>query len=309
MDICTDLITISHFDKSVLTIGAFDGMHYGHMEIIKELQLKSEYKNLPAIVITFDPHPQSILQGDNKDGWGLLMCTEKKLEIFKKHSINYVWLLPFNSDVAQITARNFLANYIMKYFNPVDIVIGYDHHFGYKRYGDSEYLNREKVRYNYNLHVKDAIDINDVPVSSTQIRTYLKEANLEAANRFLGREYEFKGNIVKGQSRGRSINFPTANIEPNIPNQLIPARGVYCVDAVIDNCNYSGMCNIGMRPTFYEHGEQVIEVHLITDEQLSLYGKEILIKFKKFIRKEKKYESAADLANQLQQDRFNCLPN
>ena len=309
MDICTDLNTISHFDKSVLTIGAFDGMHYGHMEIIKELKLRSEHKRIPSIVITFDPHPKSILKSKGDDTWELLMCTDKKLEIFENHEIDYIWLIPFNEEFSQVTADYFLDNYIIKYFNPMDIVIGYDHHFGHKRYGDLEYLNKNKEQYNYNLYVQESIKLNDVPVSSSQIRSYLKEPNLEAANRFLGREYEFSGNIVEGDGRGQLMNIPTANIVPNNLDQLIPAKGVYCVDANVDNHNYSGMCNIGVRPTFYADGDSVIEVHLITDDKLSLYGKEIQIKFKEFIREEKKYRNAEDLANQLMKDRYHCQIN
>ncbi|SVD37868.1 uncharacterized protein METZ01_LOCUS390722, partial [marine metagenome] len=206
-------------------------------------------------------------------------------------------------------ADYFLDKYIVGYFHPMDIIIGYNHHFGHKRHGDSEYLNKMKEQYNYNLYIKEPIKINDVPVSSSQIRSYLKESNLEAANRFLGREYEFSGKIVEGDGRGQLMNIPTANIVLKNVNQLIPAKGVYCVDANVDNHNYSGMCNIGVRPTFYEDGESVIEVHLITDDKLSLYGKEIQIKFKEFIREEKKYDSAEDLANQLMQDRYNCQLN
>ncbi len=309
MDICTDLNTIKYFDKSALTIGKFDGMHCGHVEIIKELKLRSENNNIPSIVITFDPHPKLILKSKDDDTWGLLMCTDKKLEIFENHDIDYIWLIPFSEDFSQITADYFLDKYIMKYFHPMDIVIGYDHHFGHKRHGGTEYLNRKKERYNYNLYVKEPIKLSDVLVSSSQIRSYLKESNLEAANRFLGREYEFSGKIVEGDGRGELMNIPTANIVLKNVNQLIPAKGVYCVDANVDNHNYSGMCNIGVRPTFYEDGDSVIEVHLITDDKLSLYGKEIQIKFKEFIREEKKYDSAEDLANQLMQDRYNCQLN
>jgi len=310
MDICTDLKTIKYFDKSVLTIGTFDGMHCGHMEIIKELKFRSENNNIPSIIITFDPHPKAILKSKDVETWGLLMTTDKKLEIFENYDIDYIWLIPFNKVFSQITADYFMDNYIMKYFHPADIVIGYDHHFGHKRYGGIEYLNKKKERYNYSLYVKEPIMLSDIPVSSSKIRNYLKESNLDAANRFLGRKYELSGTIVEGDGRGGQLmNIPTANIALKNVNQIIPAKGVYCVDANVDNHNYLGMCNIGVRPTFYENGNSIIEVHLITDDKLSLYGKEIQIKFKEFIREEKKYESADDLANQLMQDRYNCQLN
>ena len=138
------------------------------------------------------------------------------------------------------------------------------------------------------------------------IRNYLKEGNLKAANNYLGWKYELCGKVVKGSGRGTDIKFPTANIVPNIVNQLIPAKGVYCVDVIIEKKIYSGMCNIGVRPTFHTNGEEIIEVHLISDEDLSLYGMNIKIIFKKFIRKEKKYKNIADLTNQLGLDRNVC---
>ena len=232
MDICKNLNTITHFNKSVLTIGSFDGIHCGHIEIIKELIKRAEKNKCPSIVITFDPHPKSILQKDTKEKWNILMDIDKKLDIFKQNKIDYVWLIPFSEDFAQISADKFLDNYIMKYFNPIDVIIGYDHHFGHKRKGDVSFLNKEKVHNNFNLRIKDPITINNVPVSSALIRNYLEQGKLELANNYLGWDYELCGRVVKGIGLGSSLKFPTANIEPNIDNQLIPANGVYCVDAI-----------------------------------------------------------------------------
>ena len=307
MDICTNLKTITHFNKSVLTIGSFDGMHCGHIEIIKELIKKAVKNKCPSIVITFDPHPKSILQKDTKEKWNILMDIDKKLDIFKQNKIDYVWLIPFSEDFAQISADKFLDNYIMKYFNPIDVIIGYDHHFGHKRKGDVSFLNKEKVHNNFNLRIKEPITINNVPVSSALIRNYLEQGKLELANNYLGWDYELCGRVVKGIGLGSSLKFPTANIEPNIDNQLIPAKGVYCVDVIVVKKLYPGMCNIGVRPTFHNSGDEVIEVHLISDEDLRLYDKDIKIIFKKLIRKEKKYKSIADLTNQLRLDRNVCL--
>ena len=235
------------------------------------------------------------------------MDIDKKLDIFKQYQIDYVWMIPFDEDFAQISADKFLDSYIMKYFNPTGIVVGYDHHFGHKRKGDARFLNNKKARYNYNLYVKDPITINNMPVNSTIIRNYLGRGKLEAANNCLGWDYELCGRVVKGKGLGKDMKFPTANIKPNFDNQLIPAMGVYCVDVIIENQFYLGMCNIGVRPTFYTNGDKIIEVHLISDEELNLYDKDIKIIFKKFIREEKKYKSAADLTHQLKLDRNVCL--
>ena len=196
---------------------------------------------------------------------------------------------------------------LLKYFNPEDIIVGYDHHFGFERQGDSEFLKEQKASYGYELHVKDPIKINNVPVSSTRIRNYLSQNNIKNANECLGWEYEITGIVMRGSGIGREIKFPTANIMPEIENQLIPAQGVYCVEVFVDGYSYIGMCNIGIRPTFHINGDKTIEVHIITDRELFLYDKRIKIKFKQFIRKEQKYDSAEDLTSQLQLDRQECL--
>ena len=307
MDICKNLDTITHFDRSVLTIGSFDGMHCGHIEIIKELILRANKRECPSIVITFNPHPKYILKENANEEWNVLMDINKKLDVFEYYNIDYVWLIPFDKAFAQITADKFLDRYIINFFNPRDIVVGYNHHFGHKRKGDAKFLCNNKARYNYNLHIINPITIDNVPVGSTMIRNYLKEGKLKAANNYLGWDYELCGRVVKGEGVGNNIKFPTANIEPNIDNQLIPAKGVYCVDVIVDNHLYTGMCNIGVRPTFYTNGNKVIEVHLITDKFLYLYDKDVKVIFKNFIRKEKKYKSVADLTNQLKLDRNVCL--
>ena len=298
---------MTHFNKSVLTLGTFDGMHCGHVEIIKDLLKKAGKNKCPSIVVTFNPHPKCILHKSENEKWNVLMDINKKLDIFEQYQIDYVWLIPFDEDFAQISAVKFLDSYIMKYFNPTDIVVGYDHHFGHKRKGDARFLNNEKARYNYNLHVKDPITINNMPVNSTIIRKNLGRGKLEVANNYLGWDYELCGRVVRGAGIGSSLKFPTANIEPNIDNQLIPAKGVYCVDVIVGKKLYSGMCNIGVRPTFHANGDEVIEVHLISDEELNLYDEDIKIIFKKLIRKEKKYKSAVDLTKQLELDRNVCL--
>ena len=308
MDICKDLNTISKFDKCALTIGVFDGIHCGHMEIIRELKTRAEYKNMPAVVVTFDPHPKSVLKNE-KDEWKILMSTENKLGFFEQHGIDYTWVIPFDKYFSQMTANRFIKEYIMKYFNPADIIIGCNHHFGFNREGGYDLLAKTKSKYNYEIHVLHPIEINEKAVSSSQIRSFLREANIDLANKFLGREYAISGTVIKGNGRGKEINFPTANLQPHVQDQLIPFRGVYSVDVNFENRTYPGMCNIGSRPTFYNNGDFLIEVHLITDSRLSMYNKEIIIKFKEFIREEKKYASAEDLVKQLQHDRYTCTPN
>jgi len=309
MVICKNLDTNTHLNKSVLTIGSFDGMHLGHMEVIKAVKLIADTKNIPVVVITFDPHPKSVINNAEKDTWRIITSTDKKLELLEQSGIDYVWLVPFDYDFAKIKAPYFMDNYIIEHFHPEDIFIGYDHHFGNEREGNADFLKKHSDRNNYNLHVIDPLKIDGIPVSSTQIRKYIRECDIEGANNFLGWEYELSGKVVKGNGIGNKINFPTANINPDFQDQLIPGRGAYCVDAIFGDQIYSGMCNIGIRPTLYENGQDVIEVHLITQDTLSLLDKTIKITFKNFIRKEKKYENTIELARQLELDRQLCLSN
>jgi len=306
MVICKDLEHIQHFDKSALTIGSLDGMHRGHLEIISDLQSVSNLNNIPSVVITFDPHPKTVLSIYNKSMESLL-STYNKMELLKKYSVNYVWMIPFDKEFSQISAIKFMKKYISKYFNPLDIIIGYDHHFGFNREGGREFLLKNEKIYGYNLHIKKPILYHDIPISSSRIRSYLKSGDIDNANACLGWEYKISGTIVAGSGRGTQLKFPTANILPDVPNQLLPEHGVYCVDAIIEDCYFTGMCNIGQRPTFYENGEEIIEVHLFTNDSLNLYGKDIIITFKKYLRKEKKYNSSSELIKQLKLDRQACF--
>jgi len=307
MVICKNLNTIPHLDKSVLTIGSFDGMHRGHMEIIKAVKLKADRKNIPSVVITFDPHPKSILQSNVQKNWSILTDADKKLGLLEKSGIEYVLFVPFDLEIAKITAKDFLDSLIIEYFNPEDIVIGYDHHFGNKRQGNAEFLKKQCEKYSFNIHVIEPLTIDDISVSSTKIREHIQNCDIKAANNYLGWGYEISGVVVKGEGIGKGLEFPTANIQPEIQNQLIPGQGAYCVDVVVGNKTYPGMCNIGNRPTFYHDGKTVIEVHLITEDVLSLLGEKIKVIFKIFIRKEKKYDNKRELVRQLELDRQICL--
>ena len=306
MVICKDLEHIQHFEQSVLTIGSLDGMHRGHIEIISDLKAVSKSNNIPSVVITFDPHPKTVLQPSEKS-IQLLQSMDKKIEFLEKEAIDYVWIIPFDKEFSQLSAGEFLKQYISAYYNPLDIMIGYDHHFGFNREGNEEFLDENKKKYGYNLHIKEPILYHDIPISSSRICSYLKSGNIDKANECLGWEYEFSGIVVKGQRRGTELKFPTANIQPHFSNQLIPAHGVYCVDAIIEDSYYTGMCNIGQRPTFYENGEEIIEVHLFLNDELTLYEKEITLKFKKYLRKERKYNSSNELIKQLELDRQECF--
>ena len=219
----------------------------------------------------------------------------------KRNLLKNKWASPESESVPPNSIRRIQLD------NQEDIVIEYDHHFGNKREGNAEFLKKQSEKYNFNLHVIKPLTIDNISVSSTQIREHIQNCDIKAANNYLGWEYEISGVVVKGEGIGKGLEFPTANIQPEIKNQLIPGQGTYCVDAVVGNKTYPGMCNIGNRPTFYEGGENVIEVHLITEDALSLLDENIKVTFKNFIRREKKYGNKTELVRQLELDRQICL--
>ena len=306
MVICKNLEQIYHLEESVLTIGSFDGMHQGHLEIISHLVDISKLKNIPSVVITFDPHPRSVIK-TSRHSIEHILSIKDKIDILENHAVDYVWVIPFDKEFSKLTAGEFLEKYISSYFNPIDMIVGYDHHFGFNREGSLDFLQKNKKQYGYNLHIKEPILYHNTPISSSRIRSYLRSGSIVKANECLGWDYKLSGEIVRGQGRGSELNFPTANIQPYISNQLIPRHGVYCVDAVIENSYYSGMCNIGKRPTFHNNGEEIIEVHLFLNNTMNLYGKDIILTFKKYIREEKKYKSSTELIKQLELDRQACF--
>jgi riboflavin kinase/FMN adenylyltransferase len=306
MVICKNLEEVKQFSNSVVTIGSFDGLHKGHKSVIRQVLSFANKKSVPSVVISFDPHPKTVLNPAFHEKQQLI-STEKKLEILQQEGIDYVWLIPFDFSFAQITAGTFLKEYLIKYFNPLDIIIGYDHHFGKNKEGNSQFLLSCQKEYGYDLHVIEPISVNESTISSTGIRHLLKEGKIEDANAMLGKEYELKGVVVKGAQLGKKLDFPTANINIDSETQLVPKIGVYCVDAEVDGQRYQGMCNIGKRPTFYDNGGLTIEVHIFGENTYQLYNKSIILHFKQFIREEKKYTSADELISQLNLDRQVCL--
>ena len=292
--------------NSVLTIGSLDGLHKGHAHILSSLKELSLSKNIPSIVITFDPHPRMILsEGDSS--FKSLISAENKIKFLKELKIDYVWMLPFSKEFSLITADIFLNEYIVKFFNPRDIIIGYDHHFGNNKQGSKKFLIENSKKYNYNLHTKEVVLYDNIPISSSRIRNLLSKGNINDANECLGYNYEINGVVIKGNGVGKEIGFPTINIQPYMCNQLIPAQGVYCVDVKIEKKIYTGMCNIGIRPTFYKYGEQSIEVHLLTDDIVDYYDEKVSVSFKSYLRKERKYKSKDKLIEQLLIDREVCF--
>ncbi len=306
MVVCNRLSEIPEISQSALTIGSFDGIHCGHLEILNRVALLSSNNKSTSVVITFDPHPKTILRPDLLEEKYLITTLEKKIEIFEIHGVDCLLILPFDKNLANIEADIFLKDIIVEYFKPHDIVVGYDHHFGHNRAGDINLLNSYLEAYSYAVHQVDQLGINGVPVSSSGIRSALASENIIQANKFLGWNYELKGTVVKGDGIGKTIGYPTANVHPVAAHQIIPSKGVYDVDVRVEGKFFRGMCNIGNRPTV--NGTDCrIEVNIFSDKNLDLFSKEITLIFKKYLRNEKKFSSIDELKAQLKIDKKRCL--
>ena len=306
MVIVRNIEDFKKIDKSVLTIGSFDGMHKGHTKLIRSVVKEARIHNLLSVAITFDPHPKNVLGNKQHD---VLISLDKKNKLFNDYGIDIVWVIPFTYKFSKINADFFLKNYIIDKFNPYKIVIGNNHHFGNKKNGDSDFLIKNEFKYLYKTSIVKSLKIDNISISTTLIKSLICQNKIDTANKYLGWDYEINGKVVSGNGLGKRINFPTANIKLDIFNQHIPGDGSYCVEVEVVNKLYKGMCNIGRRPTFYKDGLRIIEVHIITDDTLKLLNEKIKIIFKSFIRNEFKFDHTSDLIKQLEIDRQYCLLN
>ena len=299
-----------NYNNSIITIGSFDGLHLGHKKIFDKMKALSLQKNIlhNKILITFNPHPISVLNKNQKDRYYLSESINQKLEILDKFCIDIVVIVEFTQELSLVSASNFF-NKIVKSFNPADVVMGYDNGFGHKREGDVTFLKERYGSEKFTLHtVKAKKDKNQVNISSTIIRQSIKIGEIEKANIMLGRSYSIMGKVIKGQGIGRTIKFPTINISLLNEKQIVPFFGVYFVHLEIESIEYTGMCNIGFRPTITNNKEETIEIHIFrVKTNKDFYGKEVKIFFIEFIREEKKFKNIDFLVKQLEKDKKYCL--
>lgn len=288
--------------KSILTIGTFDGVHLGHQKIITSLVTKAKKKSLQANILTFFPHPRMVLQKESN--LKLIDTLEEKQNLLSELGIDNLIIQPFSKEFSKLTAIEFTRDVLVNELGMSALMIGYDHRFGKNREASVEDLITYGQSYNFEVTVIPAQDIFSITVSSTKIRDAIKISNFKKVNQFLGRPYELNGKVIKGNGVGRTIKYPTANIEIKEIYKLIPPKGVYLVKIYLGENEFSGMMNIGNRPTI--NGlNQTIEVHIFNFDK-DIYGKNLKVCFLKKIRKEKKFDSLPSLKRQLKKDEENC---
>jgi riboflavin kinase/FMN adenylyltransferase len=288
--------------KSALTVGTFDGIHLGHREIIKELMTVAQNNEFTSSLLTFEPHPKTVVQ-DSPHRIKLLSTLEEKLQILQDIGLERVIVAKFTREFSQMNYKNFVEEILLQHLRAACIIIGYDHSFGKNRAGNFRELENLSNLYSFNLKEVGPFKIGNQTVSSTRIRTYIDEGAMEKANEMLGRYYSLDGIVIKGEGRGQRLSFPTANLMIENQNKLLPNEGVYVVQCDVLGKQYRGMANIGYKPTF-GGVSRTVEVHIF-DFAENIYGEKVTIQFIKRLRDEVKFNNEEELIKQLNMDKKN----
>lgn len=288
---------IKPFTNACVTIGNFDGVHYGHQQLFATVVEKARVLGGTSVVITFDPHPlQVLLPGGIK----LISTYRQKEELIELSGIDVLLVIPFTMGFAATTAEAFVAELLVKRLGVKELVVGYDYAFGKGRSGNIEFLKRQGRIYDFPVTVVEACYLGDQLVSSTRIRELVKEGEMAAAHDLLGRYYQIRGTVRVGKQRGgKVIGFPTANLSFNAED-LVPKHGVYVTQVCCEGREYGGVLNIGYNPTFGE--EQLVAETHIFDFNEDIYGKPIKVNLLQFLRSEKKYSGPKELSEQIARD-------
>ncbi|RMG68165.1 MAG: bifunctional riboflavin kinase/FAD synthetase [Calditrichaeota bacterium] len=289
---------------AAVTVGTFDGVHLGHQELLKRVIHWAREQGLMATVVTFDPHPKKVV-GKDPQSLRVLTDLDEKLEVFSTFDLDQVVIIQFTREFARLSYEEFVDRYLVQRLQVKAMVVGYDHHFGRNREGGFEQLQSLGKRYGFQVEQLGPFTVDGEVVSSSRIRELLTRGEVDKVARFLGRPYRIRGTVVQGQGLGKQLGFPTANIQVNNPEKIIPVRGVYAVDVRVGGRLYKGMMNIGHRPTV-NFVPLTLEVHLFNFRN-SIYGETVDVFFKQFIRQETKFPSLEALKRQLEEDKKVCL--
>lgn len=295
--------------ETAACIGFFDGVHLGHRFLIGELITEAKRRGMASAIITFRNHPRTHIKSDFTPQ--LIQSFDEKMEKLANTGIDYCFVLDFTPELREHSAEEFIRCILRAKMNVGLLVIGYDHRFGKNRADGFEEYCRYGAACGMEVMKEPDYSPNGLHVSSSAIRRALSEGKPELASCLLGEPYQLTGTVIKGSQIGRTIGFPTANIEPAECHQIIPRQGVYAARVKVDGIYYQAMLNIGSRPTVADAGKQSIEVHLL-DFNGDLYGKQLTIHFIAYLRPERKMESLEDLKQQLKKDQSatrDCLQN
>ena len=302
------IVLQDNFEKGInlqtyIALGNFDGLHIGHMGLINKTIELSKENNAKSLVYTFSNHPLSVISKD--EGPKLIMSNEAKISLLSKMGIDIINLVKFDESFMKIAPEDFVKN-IVNYYKPKGIVVGFNYRFGYKNIGDIKLLEKFSSELNFELHVIDSVSYENEVVSSTKIRGLIADGKLEEANKLLLVPFMLEGKIVKGKQLGRTIGFPTANLQFD-DRFILPKIGVYYTAVEYDGSFYKGITSVGYNPTVEEQTSRIyVETHIL-DFDKNIYNENLKVYFLSRIRDELKFQSLDDLREQLELDRLYAL--
>jgi riboflavin kinase/FMN adenylyltransferase len=302
MRIFQDFESVGEIPNAVLTIGTFDGVHVGHQKIIEQLNEEAKKIGGESVLFTFYPHPRMVLYPESH-GLKLIQTQAEKIDKLRRIGLQNVIVHPFTLEFSRLTALEFVRDFLVNKLKVKKLVIGYDHQFGKNREGSLEFLKEVSETYGFEVIEIEAQEIDQVNISSTKIRNAVLDGNMSLAREYLGEPFQIEGQVIKGQRLGRTIGYPTANIDIASDVKLLPKSGVYAVEVVTgDEVVRNGMLNIGAKPTVGTVNDEVsIEVHLF-DYEGDLYEEFVTIRLLRRFRDENKFDSVEALKEQLKRD-------
>ena len=295
----TDITTFTTQQPTVLTIGTFDGVHLGHQKIVERVVTTARQEGLLATVFTFFPHPRMVVQHDK--GLKLIHTLEEKKQLLQQLGVDLLVVQPFNEAFAQLTAEEFVSTILVQRLNVKKVIIGYDHRFGRNRTANIDDMRLFGKKYGFAVEEISVQEVDEVSVSSTKIREALNKGDVTIAEHYLGTPYSLTGRVVHGLKLGRTLGYPTANIQVTEDYKLIPKDGVYAVYSYIGSRKVYGMMSIGKNPTIEGKGAS-IEVYFF-DFNGNLYDQKLTIEFVQYLREEQKFATIDLLKKQLQNDK------
>ena len=286
-------------NNPVVTVGTFDGVHFGHQKIITRLQKIAKECNGESVLLTFDPHPRKVLFGNRKIK--LINTIKEKINILSNLGLDHLVIYPFNVEFSNLSAEEYISKLLVNKLKTYTLVIGYDHHFGKNREGNIQLLKETNKLHPFNLEEIKAHEIDEIKISSTKIRQAIDNGNIHLFKDYCGRFFEFSGKIIYGNGLGKTLGYPTANIEIENEDKIIPANGVYAVICQLENELIHGIMNIGFKPSIEENKIKTIEIHLFEFDK-NIYDRYLKIKVLNRIRDEVKFSSIEKLKIQISKD-------
>jgi riboflavin kinase/FMN adenylyltransferase len=306
MKVHRDIDNLPQFKNAIITIGTFDGVHMGHRQILEKLRSEASANNGESVLITFHPHPRKVVSSTIL-GIRLINTLDEKIELLEDIGIDHVVVVPFTDVFANQQAEDYIKNFLVDRFHPHTIIIGYDHRFGRDRMGDYRMLEKNAERFNYRIKEIPKHILENISISSTNIREAILHGDIETAHKLLGYEFFFSGIVVHGDKLGRKLGYPTANLKIQDEEKIKPGNGIYAVYAETGSRaeRLKGMMSIGFRPTV-DGKKRVIEVNIF-DFDREIYGENLKVYVKKYLREEVKFDSLEELVKQIDLDKVESL--